>query len=75
METLRHYVGGKLVDGTSERFSEVDNPATGELNVRVPLANENEVDSAVATALEAFEGWATTSPLRRARDALPCHRW
>ena len=67
METLRHYVGGKLVDGTSERFSEVDNPATGELNVRVPLANENEVDSAVATALEAFEGWATTSPLRRAR--------
>jgi malonate-semialdehyde dehydrogenase (acetylating)/methylmalonate-semialdehyde dehydrogenase len=67
METLRHYVGGKFVEGTSDRFSEVDNPATGEQRVRVPLADENEVDSAVATALEAFEGWAATSPLRRAR--------
>jgi malonate-semialdehyde dehydrogenase (acetylating)/methylmalonate-semialdehyde dehydrogenase len=67
METLRHYVGGKFVEGTSDRFSEVDNPATGEQRVRVPLADENEVDSAVAIALEAFEGWAATSPLRRAR--------
>ena len=67
METLRHYVGGKFVEGTSDRFSKVDNPATGEQRVRVPLADENEVDSAVATALGAFEGWAATSPLRRAR--------
>jgi malonate-semialdehyde dehydrogenase (acetylating)/methylmalonate-semialdehyde dehydrogenase len=67
METLRHYVGGKHVDGTSERFAEVDNPATGELTTRVPLATTAEVDAAVVTALAAFSDWSATSALRRAR--------
>ena len=67
METLRHYVGGKHVDGTSERFAEVDNPATGELTTRVPLATTVEVDAAVVTALSAFSDWSATSALRRAR--------
>lgn len=67
METLRHYVGGRYVDGSGDRFADVDNPATGELTVRVPLATTAEVDSAVATAREAFPDWAATSPSRRAR--------
>ena len=67
METLRHYVGGKHVDGTSERFAEVDNPATGELTTRVPLATTTEIDAAVVTALAAFSDWSATSALRRAR--------
>ncbi len=67
METLRHHIGGNLIKGTSDRFSDVDNPATGEVTLRVPLATEGEVNSAVAAAREAFTGWAATSPLRRAR--------
>jgi len=67
METLRHCMGGELVEGTSGRFAEVDNPATGEPIARVPLATAAEVDTAVAAASEAFPEWAATSPLRRAR--------
>ena len=67
METLRHCIGGELVEGTSGRFAEVDNPATGEPVARVPLATAAEVDAAVAAASEAFPEWAATSPLRRAR--------
>ena len=67
METLRHCMGGELVEGTSGRFAEVDNPATGEPVARVPLATAAEVDTAVAAASEAFPAWAATSPLRRAR--------
>ena len=67
METLRHCMGGELVEGTSGRFAEVDNPATGEPVARVPLATAAEVDAAVAAASEAFPEWAATSPLRRAR--------
>ena len=67
METLRHCMGGELVEGTSGRFAEVDNPATGEPVARVPLATAAEVDAAVAAASAAFPEWAATSPLRRAR--------
>ena len=67
METLRHCMGGEYVEGTSGRFAEVDNPATGEPVARVPLATAAEVDAAVAAASEAFPAWAATSPLRRAR--------
>ena len=67
METLRHCMGGELVEGTSGRFAEVDNPATGEPIARVPLATAAEVDAAVSAASEAFPEWAATSPLRRAR--------
>ena len=67
METLRHYVGGKFVEGTADRFAEVDNPATGELSASVPLATAADVDAAVSAASEAFPEWSATSSLRRAR--------
>ncbi len=67
METVQHYINGKKVDGGSDRYSPVYNPATGEQQRRVPLANSAEVDRAVAAAQEAFPGWANTPPLRRAR--------
>jgi malonate-semialdehyde dehydrogenase (acetylating)/methylmalonate-semialdehyde dehydrogenase len=67
METLKHYVGGKFVPGRSDRFGEVDNPATGEIVARVPLATAAEVAAAIEVARAAFPGWAATSPLRRAR--------
>ncbi len=67
METLRHYMGGKFVEGAADRFAEVDNPATGELSASVPLATAADVDAAVSAASEAFPEWSATSPLRRAR--------
>ncbi|MGF1624652.1 MAG: CoA-acylating methylmalonate-semialdehyde dehydrogenase, partial [Alphaproteobacteria bacterium] len=65
--TIRHFIGGKLVEGTSGRSSPVFNPATGEQSGAVPLASAQEVAAAVAAAREAFPGWASVTPLRRAR--------
>jgi malonate-semialdehyde dehydrogenase (acetylating) / methylmalonate-semialdehyde dehydrogenase len=62
-----HFIGGRTVDGTSGRFGEVYNPATGELARRVAFANKAEVDQAVAAAAAAFPQWAAAPPLRRAR--------
>ena len=67
MTTINHYVGGRQVEGTSGRFSDVFNPALGEAAAKVPLAGRDEVDAAVAAARRAFRGWAATTPLRRAR--------
>ncbi|MBU2089939.1 MAG: aldehyde dehydrogenase family protein, partial [Alphaproteobacteria bacterium] len=66
-KTLQHYVNGALVDGSSGRFSDVFNPATGEVQARVPLASPAEIDKVVATAQAAFPAWAAAAPLRRAR--------
>lgn len=67
MRELNHYIDGTLVAGTSGRFADVLNPATGETQARVPLATSAEVDAAVARAAEAQLKWAKVNPQRRAR--------
>ncbi|WP_111428308.1 CoA-acylating methylmalonate-semialdehyde dehydrogenase [Rhodobacteraceae bacterium DSL-40] len=67
MEELSHFIDGKRVAGTSGRFGEVYNPATGEVQARVPLASAAELDAAVASAKEAQVFWGAQNPQRRAR--------
>ncbi|WP_282078458.1 CoA-acylating methylmalonate-semialdehyde dehydrogenase [Epibacterium ulvae] len=67
MQQLSHYIDGEYIDGTSGRFADVFNPATGELQLKVQLATRDEVDAAVARAAEAQKVWAKVNPQRRAR--------
>jgi malonate-semialdehyde dehydrogenase (acetylating) / methylmalonate-semialdehyde dehydrogenase len=67
MSDVHHYVEGKHAAGTSGRWGDVHNPATGERSRRVAFANAGEVDRAVRAAKAAFPGWAATPPLTRAR--------
>ncbi len=53
--------------GTSDRFGDVFNPNTGEVQARVCLATAAELDAAVQVAAKAQIGWAATNPQRRAR--------
>ncbi|MFO7856059.1 MAG: CoA-acylating methylmalonate-semialdehyde dehydrogenase [Paracoccaceae bacterium] len=64
---LTHWIDGRHVKGTSGRFADVYNPATGEVQARCPLASAAEVDAAVASAAKAQPAWAATNPQRRAR--------
>ncbi len=67
MREIGHFIGGKPVAGTSGKFGDVFNPASGELAARVALAGAEEVNKAVAAAAAAWPAWANTPPLRRAR--------
>ncbi|SFK70409.1 CoA-acylating methylmalonate-semialdehyde dehydrogenase [Loktanella salsilacus] len=67
MQDLTHYMNGAHVAGTSGRFADVFNPATGEVQARVPLANAAEMDQAVQFAAAAQPKWAAVNPQRRAR--------
>jgi malonate-semialdehyde dehydrogenase (acetylating)/methylmalonate-semialdehyde dehydrogenase len=67
MRAIRHFVNGSAFDGTSGRFGDVFNPNTGEVQARVPLASEADMDAAVQAARAAFPGWAAINPQRRAR--------
>ncbi|MET0778810.1 MAG: CoA-acylating methylmalonate-semialdehyde dehydrogenase [Pseudomonas mandelii] len=64
---IGHYLDGQVQDSGSERFSNVFNPATGEVQARVGLASAKTVDAAVASALKAFPAWSEQSSLRRSR--------
>ncbi len=64
---LTHFINGKRVKGTSGRFADVYNPATGEVQAKCPLASAAELDAAVQGAKAAQPAWAATNPQRRAR--------
>ena len=64
---LSHWIDGRAVPGTSGRFGDVFHPASGQVQARVPLASEAEVEAAVSAASAAFPAWSAQPPLRRAR--------
>ena len=67
MRDITHFIDGASVAGTSGRYGEVFNPNTGEVQARVALASQAEVDKAVASAVRAQQTWALVNPQRRAR--------
>ena len=67
MNILEHFVGGKLISGSSDRKSKVFNPATGEQESEVRLANKADMDQTVEIAKKAFETWSLKPALQRAR--------
>ena len=67
MNLIGHYINGKEVSGTSNRTSDVFNPATGEVQAKVSLATVEEMNQAVEIAAKAQPAWAATNPQRRAR--------
>ena len=50
MRDIGHFVGGKVVKGTSGRFGDVFDPNTGEVQAKVALAKHAEVEHAMAWA-------------------------
>ena len=64
---IPHWIGGRAVPGASGRNANVYNPATGQVQALVPLANSAELNAAVAAAQDAFPAWSAQPPLRRAR--------
>ncbi|WP_042250569.1 CoA-acylating methylmalonate-semialdehyde dehydrogenase [Paracoccus sp. PAMC 22219] len=67
MKEIHHWIDGKEVKGTSGRFSDVYNPATGEVQARLSLITKAEMDDAIARAAKAQVAWGSTNPQRRAR--------
>jgi malonate-semialdehyde dehydrogenase (acetylating)/methylmalonate-semialdehyde dehydrogenase len=64
---IPHWINGRAIAGSSGRTGNVYNPATGQVQALVPLANRAELDAAVAAAAAAFPEWSAQPPLRRAR--------
>ncbi|GLQ36138.1 methylmalonate-semialdehyde dehydrogenase (acylating) [Amylibacter marinus] len=67
MQEISNFVNGQMTKSAATRFSDVFNPATGEVQAQCPLATTAEVDDIIAKAAEAQPKWAAMNPQRRAR--------
>ena len=67
MRDINHFIDGASFVGASGRFSDVFNPNTGEVQARVQLATDSEMDRAIRSSQVAFESWSQVNPQRRAR--------
>jgi malonate-semialdehyde dehydrogenase (acetylating)/methylmalonate-semialdehyde dehydrogenase len=67
LKTIEHRIGGETTPGASERRATVWDPATGESQAEVLLAEPSDVDRAVQAARSAFTSWGDASLARRAR--------
>lgn len=59
-------IGNEEVPSVSGLWTDVTNPATGELVGRAPTANPEDVARAVESAHEGFREWAAMTPFERA---------
>src|SRR5687767_10161419 len=62
---VSHWIGGRIVEGSSGRRGPVFDPATGRQSRWVDFASAEEVDAAVKAAADAFPAWRATSLSRR----------
>jgi malonate-semialdehyde dehydrogenase (acetylating) / methylmalonate-semialdehyde dehydrogenase len=67
VRTIRHWIDGAETTGDSTRVGAVYNPATGEQQAEVLLAEASDVDRAVQAAGAAFEEWSQASLSKRTR--------
>src|SRR3954452_19208527 len=67
LRTIGHWIAGGESAPSSTRTAPVFDPATGEVQAEVVLADAADVDRAVRAARAAFETWGDVSVSRRAR--------
>ncbi len=64
---IGHYIGGAFMPSSGGGSFEVHNPANDTVLVRVAEGTAADIDSAVAAARKAFDGWSKLTGHQRAR--------
>ncbi|MGO2112030.1 MAG: CoA-acylating methylmalonate-semialdehyde dehydrogenase [Pseudoclavibacter sp.] len=62
---ISHWIGGRVAPSSSGRTAPVFNPATGAQIASVALADEGEIEAAIASAQAGFETWSRYSIAKR----------
>lgn len=60
-------IDGKWTSPTGRHAGDVRNPATGQTIARLPFAEKEDLDAALAAAAKGFETWRRTTALERGR--------
>jgi betaine-aldehyde dehydrogenase len=70
VDELQNFIGGQWTDLQFDKRAELINPSTGEAFAAAPISGEAEVDAAVRSAADAFEGWRDATPAERSLALL-----
>ena len=73
MQHISHWIGGRVVEGTSGRSGPVFNPATAEQTGEVDFASAAEVDAAVESAVGVAREWADSTLSARSEILFRFH--
>lgn len=65
MKTIKQWIGGEYYEGQPIGTSDVENPATGEVESQLLQASQADLDHAVEVAREAQKKWAKVSLAKR----------
>src|SRR5690606_38592300 len=65
LPVIPHWVDGAVRPSTSGRTAPVFNPATGAVQARVALADQAEIDAAIASADAGYQVWSRYSIAKR----------
>ncbi len=66
-EVLQYYVNNKYVTSKTDKFYDVFNPSTGELQAKCPRCTVDEIKGALDAAHKAYGKWSATPPIKRAQ--------
>src|SRR5260370_17227425 len=65
------FIGGKWGPGTGREYQNIVNPATGKVIAEVPKGTEEDVNTAVRAARDAYDDvWFDTTPRERSERLL-----
>ena len=70
LTTAKLLINGEFVESTTSDWQDILNPATQEVLGRVPMATQDEVNAAIASAQAAFATWRQTPVQARMRIML-----
>ncbi|MGJ0203352.1 CoA-acylating methylmalonate-semialdehyde dehydrogenase [Leucobacter sp. gxy201] len=65
LPVINHWIDGAIHESKSGNSAPVYNPATGQVQANVALADQAEIDAAIASAQRGFEVWSNLSMARR----------
>lgn len=65
MERILNYIAGSLVEPKSKKYLDNYDPSTGKVYSLVPDSDGEDVNYAVTTAFQAFQGWSSLAVEKR----------
>ncbi len=64
-KTLGCFIGGKSIQSKTGKYYDITDPNTGEIVAKAPCCTQDEVNSAIKAAKNAFPAWRDTPAMKR----------
>lgn len=65
IKVLMPFINGEFVSSSTTKLNNAYNPSTGEVIAKVPCCTEEEVNTAIDSAKEAYKSWSATPVIQR----------